>query len=92
MTVAIPLIDPTDQAAFTIDWSDVVGGASMGAVLHTVPPPLTKISESSDTPNKLSTVKVSGAIHGGMYLIDGLTTLSNGETINRQFPLRCFNG
>lgn len=92
MTVDIALCDPSDSAIFTIDWSDVVGSVSLGTVNHSVPAPLTKISESTDIPGKSSQVKVSGAVHGGLYMIEGESTLSNGETINRQFPLRCFNG
>lgn len=88
----IGLIDPSDQATFTIDWSNVVGSATLGTVTHAVPSPLTKVAESTDTSAKTSSVRISGATHGQTYLVEGQTTLSTGEVINRQFPLRCFNG
>lgn len=92
MTVSVVLLDPSDSAFVTIDWSDVLsGGLTLGAVTHTVPSPLTKISESTDALLGLSQVKVSGAVHGGLYMIEAQSTLSNGETVNRQFPVRGWN-
>jgi hypothetical protein len=89
----IPLIDPDDAAVFQVDWSDALApDVTLGSVNHMVQPPLIKISESTDMLNGKSTVKVAGAVHGGTYLVEAQTTLSNGETLNRQFPLRCFNG
>lgn len=90
--MSITLLDPSDSALITIDWSDVLPvGVTLGTVTHTVPSPLSKVSEATDVPNKKSQVKVSGALHGGMYMIEGQTTLSNGEVINRQWPVRGFN-
>lgn len=91
--MTIPLIDPSDSATFQLDWTDVLpDSVTLGTVTHTVPSPLTKVSESTNTANASSQVRISGAVHGKTYLIEGQSTLSNGETINRQFPLRCFNG
>jgi hypothetical protein len=87
----IPLIDPSDSASFTLDWSDAIGASTLGTVTHTVVAPLTKVAESTDASAKTSTVRISGAVHGGVYMIEGQTTLSSGEVLNRQFPLRCFN-
>lgn len=87
----IPLIDPGDNATFLMDWSDALAaGVTLESVTHQVPSPLTKVSESNTSIASL--VRVSGAVHGGLYLIQGAATLSNGETLNRQLPLRCFNG
>lgn len=92
MSVNIPLIDPSENVTFTLDWTDVIGELTLGTVTHNVPAPLTKSSESTDAANKRSSVKVSGAIHGALYMIEGQATLSNGDVVNQQFPLRCFNG
>jgi hypothetical protein len=87
----VVLIDPGDNASFEIDWSDALAaGVTLSSVTHAVPSPLTKGAESTVSPN--SYVSISGAVHGKLYLIEGAATLSTGETINRQFPLRCFNG
>lgn len=89
----IPLIDPGDSAIFQLDWSDAVADdTTLVSVVHILPEPLVKVSESTDQVNARSTVKVSGAQHGMTYLIEAQGTLSNGESLNRQSPLRCFNG
>jgi hypothetical protein len=92
VTASIVLLDPSDEAIITCDWSDAVGTTTLGAVTHNVPAPLTKMSEATDSSGKTSQVKVKGGIHGGMYMIEGQTTLSNGEVLNRQYPVRWFNG
>lgn len=85
------LIDPGDNASYAIDWSDVLdAGVTLSSVTHTVPSPLVKGAESTVSPN--SYVSISNAKHGKTYMIEGAATLSTGETLNRQFPLRCFNG
>lgn len=89
--MAIAIIDPQDEALITVPWTDAIGSLGLGPVTHTVPTPLTKMSESTDAESKTSQVKVSGAKHGGLYMIEVESTLSNGERINRQFPVRCFN-
>jgi hypothetical protein len=84
------LFDPSDNALITFDWSDVLPeSVTVASVVHTVSSPLTKSTESNSTTT--STVKVTGAQHGGMYVIEGQATLSNGEVINRQFPIRGWN-
>lgn len=89
----IPVIDPDDSAVFLIDWSDALAeGVTIGSVTHILPEPLVKITESTNAVSGVSSVKISGALHGSTYLVQAQTTLSNGETLNRQFPLRCFNG
>ncbi len=92
--VDILLIDPSDQAIATIDWTDVLasGITLSGNVSHTLPSPLVKLSENTDTVSGLSQVRISGAVHGRVYMVEGQASLSNGEVINRQFPVRCFNG
>ena len=89
--MSIPLIDSGDSTWFECDWTDSLpAGVTVSSVVHSVPSPLVKAAESTATP--LSYVRVSGAIHGQTYLIEASATLSNTEVLNRQFPLRCFNG
>lgn len=86
------LFDPGDSAVVTFDWSDVLPSTSpettVSSVTHSVTG-LTLVSESNTTTT--SSVKISGAAHGGLYMVEGSATLSNGEVINRQFPIRGFN-
>lgn len=87
----IPLIDPADSAWYEFDWTSALPtSVTVTSVTHTLPSPLTKVSESTSTPT--SAVRVSGAVHGKVYMVEAAATLSNGEVINRQFPLRAFNG
>lgn len=87
----IPLIGPDATTVFTPSWADELPvGVTLSSVVHTLPSPLIKGGESSTAAT--SSVRIGGARHGNTYLIQCAATLSNGETINRQFPLRCFNG
>lgn len=90
----VVLLHASDEAIIPIDWTDALptGVNLTGTVDHTVPSPLTRISQSTDVTNKLTQVKVSGMVHGGVYLITGRATLDNGEIINRPFPIVSFNG
>lgn len=92
MSSDIVLLDPSDDAVITIDWADVLNGVvSLAGVVHTVPSPLSKGTESTNSSTGLSQVKVSGAVHGTLYMLEASATLSNGEIINRQIPVRGWN-
>ena len=88
----IVLVNPGDQIVITFDYSNELAlGITLASATHTVPSPMSKVSESTDVPNAKSQVKVSGAVHGLTVQIGGQATLSNGEVINRIFPLRGWN-
>lgn len=88
MSYEILLINSGDQALLPINWSDLLGsgGLTLASVVHTVPSPLTKLSEAATSTQ--SQVKVSGAVHGQVYLIQATATLSNGEIIKRPVTAR----
>lgn len=84
------ILDPGDSAVMTIDWSDVLAeGVTLSSVTHSVDSPLSIVSEAATTTT--SSAKITGAVHGGLYMFAGAATLSNGEVINRQFPVRGWN-
>lgn len=89
----IVVLDPSDEAIVPIDWTDSLPSTVTltGTVEHTVPTPLVRISQGTDALNNLSQLKVRGMVHGGLYMIEAQATLSNGEIINRQFPVRGWN-
>lgn len=92
MSANIVLLDPGDSALITIDWNDVLPATvTLSSVTHTVPSPLNKISEVTSSGTGESQVKVSGAVHAGLYMIEAAATLSNGEVLNRQWPARGWN-
>lgn len=86
-------VDPQDQAIITVEWDDLleVGITFQGEVTHIVPAPLEKVSEATDAANKRSFVTVRGQKHGGLYSLEAQAVLSNGETVNKNFPVRCSN-
>lgn len=89
--MSIQLIDPEDSDTFDLDWSEsLADGITLASVTHTLPSPLTKVSESNNDTH--SFVRISGAKHSELYQIEATATLSDGRTVNRNFTLRCFNG
>jgi hypothetical protein len=90
---SIGLIDPGDQVIFKMDWSGSLAvGVTLSNVVHTLPAPLTVMSEGLTDANKSTFVKIRDAVHGMLYQVEAQVTLSTGEIMNRQFPLRCLNG
>ena len=88
--MAVILIDPLDEVIISFDWTDALpAGVLVYSVTHTVSSPLTKVSESTTPAQNLSTCKISGALHGGTYLVQATASLDNGETINRAATVRC---
>lgn len=84
------LCDPGDSVIVTFDWSDVLPtSVTVSSATHSIDTPMTKVSESSTSTT--SAVKVSGAVHGTICMVTGIATLSNGEVVNRQFPVRGWN-
>ena len=88
----VVLADPADSALYTFEWVDLAPGITLASVIHTAPSPLTKVSESTSPSDATSSVRIAGGVHGALYMIEAQATLSSGETLNRQFALRVFNG
>lgn len=87
----IVLYNPSDTIIVTFDWNaDLATGITVTSVVHTVPAPLTKISEATNAGAGQSQVKFSGGVHGEIYQILGAATLSEGEVLNRAVPVRCW--
>lgn len=88
--MAVILVDPSDQIIVSFDWTDALpSGVLVYSVTHTVSSPLSKSTETTTPAQNLSTVKISGAAHGGTYLVQATALLDNGETINRAATVRC---
>lgn len=87
----IVLIDPSETINIQFNWVGILGGATLVSVSHSVPSPLIMDGEATDVPNKQSTVKLHGALHGGLYQVEATATLSNGEVVNRAATVRGCN-
>lgn len=81
----------------TFDWTDAIPSTSplttLVSVAHTAPSAspttLTVAGQSTNVAAKTSAAKVSGGVHGELYLLEAAATLSNGEIVNRSAVLRC---
>ena len=87
----ISLKNPGDNIDFEMSWTNI-GTALLSSVVHSVDASsgLTVVSQSNTGTTSL--VRLSGAVHGGVYLVTGTATLDTGRTLVRPFPLRVFNG
>jgi len=82
---------PQASLVYTFDWSDALpAGVLILSVSHTVPAGLTKISDSTDVDGKMSSVDVGGGTHGGLYVVNALALLNNGESVPDSFTVRVF--
>lgn len=79
-------INPGSTPIIPIDWTDVLPtGVVLSSVSHSVPSPLTLDSEGNSTTS--SWAKFSGQLHAGVYLLEAVAVLDNGETIKRPVTL-----
>lgn len=83
------VLDPSDVVNVTVTWENL-GSATILSVSYTAPVGLTVTSQGNTTTT--STFRVSGLVHGLTYQIEAQATLSSGETLNRNIPVRGFNG
>lgn len=89
MTVFVQRTD--GSLVYTFDWEDdVPADVTLDSVTHTADA-LTIVSQTTDSVALTSAVQVTGAVHGGTYLIKALALLSNGEAIPGEATLRVFD-
>lgn len=88
----IALKDPDEDLLLTFDWSDVLSdGVTLALAAHTVPLPLTGANDATSAVNGTSSVDISGGVHGGLYVLTIVATLSDASTVTRSWPIRVFN-
>jgi hypothetical protein len=87
--MTIVRLDPSDSANVAITWSGL-GAATISSVAYTAIPGVTLTPQGVN--GSVSTVRVSGLVHGRTYQLEATATLSTGETLNRNVPIRAFNG
>lgn len=88
----IPIKDPDADLLLTFDWSAVLSsGVTLASVVCTVAAPITKANEATDTLDATFDVDIGGGLHAGLYLVSMVATLSNGQTVSRDWPIRLFN-
>ena len=83
------VLDSADSANVSIEWTDL-GSATLSAVTYTPIAGLTMTPQGVS--GNVSTVRLSGLVHGRTYQLEASATLSTGEILNRNVPVRCFNG
>lgn len=86
------LFKPADVGLVTFDWTDVlVDGVTLSAVTHYVPSPCTKGTEDTFAGQGKSQVQVSTVPHGFVGSVSARASLSNGETAEKDYPIRGFS-
>lgn len=83
------VLDPSDVVNVTVTWENL-GSATILSVSYTAPVGLTVTSMGNTTTT--SSFRVSGLAHGLTCQIEAQATLNSGETLNRNIPIRGFNG
>ena len=93
------LIPVEASLIYTADFSDVlVQGVVVTACEWSISPVSgspaapTLAAQSDDFANKQSSIRVSGATHGGRYVLQAKATLNNGEVVVKDIALVGFNG
>jgi len=88
--MSVILVDPSDQVLIQFNWTDALPtGVLLSSVSHSVSSPLSIASEYTTIGDNTSSAKISGAAHGGTYLVQATATLDNGEVVNRAATVRC---
>lgn len=87
--MSILTLDSSDSANVSIEWTDL-GNASVASVAYTAIAGVTMTPQGIN--GTVSTVRLSGLVHGRTYQLEASATLSTGEVLNRNVPVRCFNG
>lgn len=83
------VLDAADSANVSIEWTDL-GSATLSGVTYTPIAGLTMTPQGVS--GNVSTVRLAGLVHGRTYQLEASATLSTGEILNRNVPVRCFNG
>lgn len=87
--MAMITLDPSDNANVTLTW-DNLGSATVSTVSYSAPAGVTITPGTVTSPN--STFRITGLVHGRTYQVEAQATLSSGEVLNRNVPIRAFNG
>lgn len=84
---------PGGSLKYTFEWEDVIPeNVTFESVTYDVGE-LTLDSAVISNEDATSTIQLSGARHGAMYVVKALALLSNGETVpNLDLVIRGFNG
>ena len=87
--MAVIVLAPGDEANVSIVWENVGAGSVVSVNYHAITG-LTLTPQS--IVENISTVRISGVEHGKTYQLKASATLSTSEILNRNIPIRGFNG
>jgi hypothetical protein len=87
--MSVIVLDTSDNANVSILWENL-GVGSVATVTYT---PITGLTITPQSViNNVSTVRITGVKHGMTYQLEASATLNTGEVLNRNVPIRGFNG
>lgn len=78
--------DPSDEDFFTMDWSALIGGATISTSVWSVPTGLTQTATSNTTTT--TTIKLSGGTADTIYSLPNTVTTSDGRTLQRSMNIK----
>jgi hypothetical protein len=87
--MSVIVLDPGDEANVSIVWENL----GVGSVVSVTYQPITGLTLTPQSvANNISTVRIAGVAHGHTYQLEASATLNTGEILNRNIPIRGFNG
>lgn len=78
--------DPSDEEFFTMDWSALIGSATILTSAWSVPTGLTQLSTTNTTTT--TTIKLSGGTADAVYPLPNTITTSDGRTLQRSIHIK----
>ena len=89
MASDVQLKTPGGSLTYEFEWQDQVpNGVTLLNVVHSAPPPLQIQQSEYDSVALISKVRISGGVHGALYVVTAIANLSTGEGVPGQFTLR----
>ena len=91
--MSVVLLDTGDSSVVSILWNGL-GTATIASVTYTLPAPLSYSNPgiNNEATPPFTNLTVTGAEHGQSYMCEAQVVLSTGETLNRNFVIKGFNG
>ena len=78
--------------SYTADFTDALpASVTLSACTWSISPSINLSNQVDSLGSALSTIRVSGALHGITYTLQAIGTLSNGETVPKDVTLLGFN-
>ncbi len=87
--MSLSVMAVSSEFKYTFDWTEEATGLlTLTGVTYTVPAELEKFADSPNLAGKTSLIGLRGVVHGALYHVVALGTLSNGEKVPKSLTIR----